>query len=419
MDRGESSWLTALARFDRDQGWALDGQLCAAGWLMWRTKMGRATAYEKLHVAHALTARPVIADAFAAGRVSYSAVRAILRLEGPAPDVDAALVDLAEAGSVADVEIAVRRYLQLADQERPPPDPTVTRALRIIRHGDGTGRIEITLTEVEIDEFAATLQAFLDLTATTGPAPETPNQSARADTHPDTDPDGQATADREATDEEAVDEEAVDAERAGREAGPSARADSWGAWSPAGTPGGIGADWPQRRADALMDMTRTALAHAGAGHAMGADRYLVHLVAHHGIIETLDGTTLDAATADTVACDAATVIHLDQPLALGRKTRAWNTAQRRAILVRDAGSCRFPGCTHRIVDIHHRIPWEHGGPTDVSNGLLVCNAHHRLLHRGFTCEGDTNHTVTFHRPDGTPLGHSRPANRHRHHSAGV
>src|SRR5579862_494831 len=85
MDRAEAVWLERLAAFDREGLWALDGQLSGAAWLVWRTNMARSTAFEKLRVAHELARRPVVAEAFRAGRLSYSAVRAITRLEGVDP----------------------------------------------------------------------------------------------------------------------------------------------------------------------------------------------------------------------------------------------------------------------------------------------------------------------------------------------
>jgi hypothetical protein len=385
MDRGEACWLDALAAWDREQGWALDGQLSAADWLMWRAKMSRATAYEKLRIAHELLVRPVIAAAFLAGRLSYSAVRVITRIADPDPEVDAALVDLAEAGSVADVERAVRFYQRHADQHRPLPVPPPARDVRIVRHGDGTGKIEIALDAVEIEEVAVALQAFLDLRAERREGSESPGG------------DGAGGSAGDAPGDPA---EAGDRGRWGRE---SLRGDSEECAGGRGEP-----SWPDRRADAFVEMTRTALAHANDGHAMGADRYLVHLVARDGVVRLLDGSEVDVAAAGTVACDASMVVHLDEPLALGRKTRVWSTAQRRAILVRDRGTCRFPGCGHRVVDIHHQTGWDSGGSTDVTNGLLLCNGHHRFQHRGFTSTGDTNATVTFYRPDGTPLGQSDP-----------
>jgi hypothetical protein len=93
-----------------------------------------------------------------------------------------------------------------------------------------------------------------------------------------------------------------------------------------------------------------------------------------------------------------------EPLALGRKTREWTTAQRRAALVRDRGRCRFPGCHRRGADLHHARWWSKGGGTDISNGFLACPRHHTMLHAGYEADGDANHRITFYRPDGTIVG---------------
>ncbi|MHB1534725.1 MAG: hypothetical protein ACYC1D_08970 [Acidimicrobiales bacterium] len=79
MDRGEARWLLMLGDFDAALGWSLDGQLSCVEWLMLRTSMGRATAFEKVRIARALRRRAGLAEAFCEGRVSYSAVRAITR----------------------------------------------------------------------------------------------------------------------------------------------------------------------------------------------------------------------------------------------------------------------------------------------------------------------------------------------------
>ncbi|MGH9281077.1 MAG: DUF222 domain-containing protein, partial [Acidimicrobiales bacterium] len=67
----ECRWLGMLAEFDRREGWHLDGQLSAAGWLVWRCGMSARTARDKLRVAHELRRRPAVAEAFGAGRLSY------------------------------------------------------------------------------------------------------------------------------------------------------------------------------------------------------------------------------------------------------------------------------------------------------------------------------------------------------------
>ncbi|MHB1913019.1 MAG: hypothetical protein ACYCTI_13325, partial [Acidimicrobiales bacterium] len=69
----------------------------------------------------------------------------------------------------------------------------------------------------------------------------------------------------------------------------------------------------QTRADALMDGVAVAMAHLGDGHAAGADRYLIHLVAEvadssglpGGPAELVDGSPLDKEVASRIAWDAS------------------------------------------------------------------------------------------------------------------
>jgi hypothetical protein len=32
-------------------------------------------------------------------------------------------------------------------------------------------------------------------------------------------------------------------------------------------------------------------------------------------------------------------------------------------------------------EAHHVIPWEHGGPTERANLVLLCSRHHHLIHK--------------------------------------
>ena len=68
-------------------------------------------------------------------------------------------------------------------------------------------------------------------------------------------------------------------------------------------------------------------------------------------------------------------------LSVGRKTRTISPALRRALDFRDRG-CRFPGCGMRFTDGHHVKHWADGGETSLSNVLLLCSPHHRLVHEG-------------------------------------
>jgi hypothetical protein len=369
MDRSESTWLGVLADFDRAEGYAADGALSAADWLMWRCGMARSTAFEKLRIAHQLARRALVAAAFAAGEISYSAVRAITRIDDPPAEVEAALVALAAEGTIVELEAAVRHYQALADQEAGPEAQwraLERRGVRLQRGFGERGRAELILENLELEEFALALEAFID---------------------------------RRAVDE-------------------SSAADSGPAGQDASAPVEI-VPWWERRADAFMEMVRVALAHAGEGHAVGAERYTLHVVAEAGALidgrgraHLLDGRPLQPSTLARLACDSSVVAHLVQdgtePLALGRKARRWSVAQRRAIAVRDGGRCRFPGCGRSICDIHHLSPWAEGGPTDLDNGAMVCTRHHSLLHRGFRAEGNANRTLRFYRPDGSLIATSEP-----------
>ena len=108
-----------------------------------------------------------------------------------------------------------------------------------------------------------------------------------------------------------------------------------------------------------------------------------------------DGEVIVAATARRFCCDASVVVALVDahgvPLSVGRKNRSISAAIKRALRLRDR-SCRFPGCTHsRYVDGHHIEHWANGGKTELANLMLLCSAHHTLLHEGgFRVESNGN-----------------------------
>jgi hypothetical protein len=81
-------------------------------------------------------------------------------------------------------------------------------------------------------------------------------------------------------------------------------------------------------------------------------------------------------------------------------------ALRRAILARDQGRCRVPGCTHTsFVDVHHIVPRSEGGLNDPDNLLTICCGHHRATHRGeLGIERDPHGNLCFYHADGSPYG---------------
>ena len=93
---------------------------------------------------------------------------------------------------------------------------------------------------------------------------------------------------------------------------------------------------------------------------------------------------------------------------LGRTTRLFTGAARRALEIAEP-ECPHPMCDDRSPrrEGHHLQPWEHGGPTDQTNGLLPCPHHHQLVdHRKpqpFHVTRDENGTTHWHRPDGSQI----------------
>jgi hypothetical protein len=94
---------------------------------------------------------------------------------------------------------------------------------------------------------------------------------------------------------------------------------------------------------------------------------------------------ISAQHAHVLSCDAELrLMRLGdhgEILSLGTSRRLFSPTQRLALTVRDDG-CIWPHCTAPPAwcDAHHVNPWSRGGPTDVSNGVLLCPAHHHLLH---------------------------------------
>jgi hypothetical protein len=156
------------------------------------------------------------------------------------------------------------------------------------------------------------------------------------------------------------------------------------------------------RADALVTLADATL--RGDQPDRPPAEVLVHIDA-----ATLTGNTAGAGIPSEACrrllCDSGVVPILEdaegKPLELGRKTRIFCGALRRALFARDGHCCRFPGCTNtRYLDGHHLVHWIDGGETKLSNGLTICRAHHALLHEGgYRVVGD-GASLRFLRPDG-------------------
>jgi hypothetical protein len=111
-----------VADFDaRDGAWKF-GMASTPQWLSFHCGLAHRTAVEHLRVARALAAFPNMAEAMAAGRLSYSQARAIARVAKPGETrlVDD-LLEVARHGTIAHLEVMVRGLRTVDHNENPVP----------------------------------------------------------------------------------------------------------------------------------------------------------------------------------------------------------------------------------------------------------------------------------------------------------
>ena len=356
LDAATHRLLACIRAFDVSEEWERQGALSCAHWLSWRIGLDPGTAREKVRVARALGGLPRLDEALRRGALSYAKVRALTRVA--TPQNEERLLEAASACTGAQLERLCRQLRRAAGTANEAEQLGEQRMVREEVLGNGMVRLTIVL-------------------------------------HPD---------------EAAVVTRAIDEARrpAANGADPAdARAGDLSAETP---PGAM-----ITRADAVVKIAESYLAHpAGAGPGAPRAQIFVHLdqdplAADGHMAATLDdGTRVPAEAFRRLACDGVLVAVRQaggaSPLDVGRRTRTVSGALRRALWVRDRG-CRFPGCTNRhFVHAHHIHHWAHGGATKATNLLLLCSAHHRLVHEGgFGIRRGSDGQLAFARPDGKAI----------------
>ena len=152
----------------------------------------------------------------------------------------------------------------------------------------------------------------------------------------------------------------------------------------------------QRNADALAELATIAMRCGELPETAGEPTQVTVLTHLSDLIArleagdncqtTLEGVAVTPNTARMLACDAgiipAVMRGAREVLDLGRATRTWNRAQRRAAKVRANGHCEAPKCRASIIrcELHHQNYWENGGRTDLDKAIYLCSYHHWLEH---------------------------------------
>ncbi|MGY5885034.1 DUF222 domain-containing protein [Modestobacter lacusdianchii] len=350
-----ASWLRLVAEFDEREGWRGIGITSCAHWLAWRCALTPGTARQHVRVARALRGLPVTSAAFSAGELSYSKVRALTRVAEPGTEAE--LVEFARHATASQVERTVRAWRRADDVDA--GRVADRRRFSWWTEDDGMVSVQVRMEAEHGAAFLAAIESLAEQDARRGRAARTRAQGQATGSGAPTAASPGSAAGGPTTAGDAVEPLAVTTERRCRAmtqlAAAAADADRR-----AGDP-------PRREVVVVVDA------------AVLADDEAAGRAALEG------GPALTPAQARRLACDAAvTAIVTDgaEVLAQGRSRRYATRAQRRALLLRDGG-CARPGCEEtrpERLHAHHLRHWLHGGRTDVSNLVLLCDVDHGLVH---------------------------------------
>ncbi len=156
----------------------------------------------------------------------------------------------------------------------------------------------------------------------------------------------------------------------------------------------------QRNADALVHLiTNTISHHQTANNELASgetseptpQQTTIVLTADYDTItgqlqsaSLIDGTPIGIDEIRRLACEAnilpAIFNNKKQPLYLGRSRRTHTKAQLLALYKRDK-RCTKCGIRATSCEVHHKIPWQQGGTTNIDNLTLLCPTCHRQAHK--------------------------------------
>src|SRR4051812_9691919 len=145
LDAAMHRLLTDLREFDARGGWHAQGAATCAHWLAWRVGWDLVTARDHVRVARKLAEFAQIDDALRRGELSYSKVRALLRVATPENEV--LLLDHARLMTASQLEKLCRKYalVQRHDQDAHPEIDEQRRHVRRRDLEDGMVKIEAVL----------------------------------------------------------------------------------------------------------------------------------------------------------------------------------------------------------------------------------------------------------------------------------
>jgi hypothetical protein len=151
LDAAMHRLLADLRAFDARGGWHVQGAASCAHWLAWRVGWDLVTARDHVRVARKLAEFPAIDDALRRGEVSYSKVRAMLRVATAENEV--LLLEHAKLMTASQLEKLCRKYALVLrhGQDRHPEVDEQRRYVRRRDTEDGMVKIEAVLHPEEAE----------------------------------------------------------------------------------------------------------------------------------------------------------------------------------------------------------------------------------------------------------------------------
>ena len=337
MQAASAEVLREVAALDDEKAWQGDGATSMTPWLAARYGVAWGTAREWVRVAHTLRGLPRITAAYASARLSWDQLRPLTKFA--IPESDAYWAREAPRRTVSFLYREARRHECVRIREA--QEAARFRYLSFIWNEE---RTELYLEGMIPGEQGAALERSIAQRA---------EQVVVADEP--TDPSGARNAD---------------------------------ALVELVTASGDGEPAPA-----------TLVVHADAAVLTDEERESGPWLA-----ESESGARFTSEAVRRLACDARIewmVESAGRCVGIGRRGRVVPGAMSRALRHRDQ-TCRFPGCERsRWLKAHHLVHWARGGGTDLDNLVLLCQAHHRLLHEGgWRTSGHPAHDLRFHDPGG-------------------
>jgi hypothetical protein len=327
-------WLLKIAELDRRRAWESWDCRSMAHWLSWKCALSMRTGREHVRVARDLERLPRVLAEFSAGRLSYSKVRVLSRMIIE-PESEAELVEIALATTASQLDFLAAGCRQVRRANDPEREQWNhdERRLSYVLGEDGNGSVRIRGPVDLIAEFVAAVMA-------------------------------------EVAAESANDGDGMQA----------------------------------RRFDAAIAIARRSLAPNPAtvpattivvrvdGNASGEVDDDAPAWAH--------GLPISRAAYERFRCDAAVAVERARDDGSVERTptvEAIPRRIRRAVLRRDLGTCRWPGCGSRAsIHVHHIIWRSRFGPNATENLVSLCHYHHRAIHhRGWEIRGNANGPLQF------------------------